>query len=72
MTGPQAAPGAATPEIDDDDDDDDLVAGGANLPDDVPNDEVMDEPLVVVGNVVDTDVDALVSGTPMIDDDVDG
>lgn len=67
MNEPQPVPGAATPPIDDDDD---LVGGGDDLPDDVPNgDLTVNEPPVAVGNVTDTDVDAVVVGAPLIDDD---
>ena len=68
MTGPR--PGAATQPIDSDDDD--IVAGTEDLPDDIPNDELIpSELLAPSGPVADTDVDAPVVGTPVSDDEID-
>lgn len=68
MTEPQPGPGAAAPPIDSDDDD--PVGNVDDLPDDIPNDDLTaSEPPTAGGNVADTDVDAPVIGSPMIDED---
>ena len=69
MTG-QPGPGAATPPIDGDDDDE-IIVNVDDLPDDVPNDPLPpSEVQVPPGNVADTDVDAPVIGTPLLDDEI--
>jgi hypothetical protein len=69
MTG-QPGPGAATPPIDGDDDDA-IIVNVDDLPDDVPNDPLPpSEVQVPPGNVADTDVDAPVIGTPLVDDEI--
>ena len=68
MTGP--LPGAATQPIDSDDDD--IVAGADDLPDDIPNDELIpSDPRDPSVTVPDTDVDAPVVGVPVSDDEID-
>ena len=68
MTGPQPLPEAATPVTDSDDD---VVDNADELPDDIPNDELTaSEMQAPAGSVADTDVDAPVVGTPMLDDEI--
>lgn len=68
MTGPQPLPGPAMVPIDSDDD---VVDNGEDLPDDIPNDEVIaSEEQVPAGGVADTDVDAPVVGAPLSDDEI--
>jgi hypothetical protein len=67
MTGPLPA---GTQPIDSDDDD--IVAGADDLPDDIPNDELIPtDPQVPGATVADTDVDDPVVGTPVSDDEID-
>jgi len=71
MTGPQPAPGAAIPPLDEDDDE--IIVDVDELPDDVPNGALTPgEAQVPAGNVPDTNVDAPVIGTPLLDDEIEG
>jgi hypothetical protein len=70
MTGPQPLPGARIPAADVDDDG--VIDDVDELPDDIPNDPLIpSEPQVPAGSVADTDVDAPVVGTPLLDDEVE-
>ncbi len=70
MTESQNLAGAVPPPSDDDVEDvEDVPQGAENLPDDIPNDDLtMDEPPDDGLPVTDTDVDAPVEGSPMVDD----
>jgi hypothetical protein len=68
MTEQQPSPGAATPPMDSDDD---VAENVADLPDDIPNDDLtMNETTVADGPAADTNVDAPVIGTPPTDDEI--